>query len=149
MNNTLFTVFRWPSWKILQYTEPKLCGRWYHHVNLIMEVFCKSDRGDLCKMKYLEHNEHVRRVVPAHRLLEYRVSEGWGPLCEFLEVPVPEVPYPTGNAPQEFMEAHTRLWKIAVYLSARRIALFSLPLVLAGASAMLWSRWVLPLRQSP
>jgi hypothetical protein len=36
------------------------------------------------------HNEEVKRLVPKDRLLVYEVSEGWGPLCEFLGVPVPE-----------------------------------------------------------
>src|SRR5271157_5065367 len=33
------------------------------------------------------HNEQVRRDVPADRLLVYKVSEGWRPLCAFLGVP--------------------------------------------------------------
>jgi len=36
------------------------------------------------------HNEQVHRDVPADRLLVYEISQGWGPLCAFLGVPVPE-----------------------------------------------------------
>lgn len=36
------------------------------------------------------HNEEVKACVPADRLLVYEVGEGWGPLCEFLGIPVPE-----------------------------------------------------------
>ena len=44
------------------------------------------------------HNEQVRRDVPADRLLVYEISHGWGPLCAFLEVPVPEgKPFPHLN----------------------------------------------------
>jgi hypothetical protein len=39
---------------------------------------------------FRRHNEEVKRVVPKDRLLVYEVSEGWGPLCAFLGVPVPE-----------------------------------------------------------
>ena len=47
---------------------------------------------------YKSHVEQVRRTVPTERLLEYSVSEGWGPLCEFLAVPVPQgVPFPQAN----------------------------------------------------
>jgi len=28
--------------------------------------------------------------VPKENLLEYKMGEGWKPLCDFLEVPVPE-----------------------------------------------------------
>jgi hypothetical protein len=43
-------------------------------------------------------NEQVRRVVPADRLLVYEVQDGWGPLCAFLDVPIPEdKPFPHLN----------------------------------------------------
>ena len=40
------------------------------------------------------HIQHVKAVVPADRLLIYRVSSGWDPLCQFLQVPVPEQSFP-------------------------------------------------------
>jgi hypothetical protein len=43
------------------------------------------------------HNAEVRRIVPEERLLEWRPTDGWGPLCEFLEVPVPAGPLPSVN----------------------------------------------------
>ena len=43
------------------------------------------------------HNEEVKRHVPQDRLLVYEVREGWGPLCEFLDVPVPDEPFPRLN----------------------------------------------------
>src|SRR6516165_581331 len=49
------------------------------------------------------HNEQVRRDVPAVRLLVYEISQGWGPLCAFLGVPVPEgKPFPHLNDAAEF-----------------------------------------------
>jgi hypothetical protein len=49
------------------------------------------------------HNEEVKRVVPNDRLLVYEVNEGWGPLCKFLGVPVPEdKPFPRLNDAAEF-----------------------------------------------
>jgi hypothetical protein len=49
------------------------------------------------------HNKEVRRVVPAERLLVWQVSEGWEPLCEFLEVEVPREPLPHVNDRETFM----------------------------------------------
>jgi hypothetical protein len=43
------------------------------------------------------HNEEVRRRVPKERLLVYEVKQGWGPLCEFLGVEVPDKPFPHLN----------------------------------------------------
>ena len=49
------------------------------------------------------HNEDVRRSVPPEQLLVYEVAQGWGPLCAFLEVPVPSTPYPKANTTEEFV----------------------------------------------
>ncbi|WP_433719896.1 sulfotransferase family protein [Actinoplanes sp. CA-051413] len=46
---------------------------------------------------FTEHNEAVRREVPADRLLEFEVAQGWQPLCDFLGVPVPDAPFPRAN----------------------------------------------------
>ncbi len=43
------------------------------------------------------HNDAVVAGVPAERLLVYRVAEGWGPLCDFLGVPVPDEEFPNVN----------------------------------------------------
>ncbi len=43
------------------------------------------------------HIEEVKRVVPPSRLLVFEVAQGWGPLCEFLDVPVPVGAFPHLN----------------------------------------------------
>ncbi len=52
---------------------------------------------------FQRHNEGVRQTVPPDKLLVYEVKEGWGPLCSFLGVPVPEGrPFPHLNDAEEF-----------------------------------------------
>jgi hypothetical protein len=48
--------------------------------------------------------EEVKSNVPADRLLVWEVSQGWEPLCEFLELPVPDQPFPNLNDSREFVE---------------------------------------------
>lgn len=40
------------------------------------------------------HNQAVQSYVPHEQLLVFNVKKGWKPLCEFLDVPVPEEPFP-------------------------------------------------------
>src|SRR5918912_1521524 len=42
-------------------------------------------------------NQQVIDTVPEDRLLVWNPKEGWEPLCEFLEVPVPDQPLPHVN----------------------------------------------------
>lgn len=53
-------------------------------------------------MAFRRHAEEVQRTIPPARLLVYRVAEGWGPLCRFLERPVPDEPFPHVNATDDF-----------------------------------------------
>jgi hypothetical protein len=48
------------------------------------------------------HNAEVRRAIPPERLLVYEAGQGWEPLCAFLDVPVPETPYPKVNTTDDF-----------------------------------------------
>jgi hypothetical protein len=48
------------------------------------------------------HNAEVRRLIPPERLLVYRVSEGWEPLCGFLGAPLLAAPFPRVNSAEEF-----------------------------------------------
>jgi hypothetical protein len=49
-------------------------------------------------------NHEVQETVPAERLLVWSVSDGWEPLCEFLELPVPDTPFPYLNDSRVFAE---------------------------------------------
>lgn len=39
----------------------------------------------------------MKRLTPKDRLLVFRLSEGWEPLCKHLGKPVPNVPFPHVN----------------------------------------------------
>ena len=67
-----------------------------------------GDRAYAIKV-FTEHNETVRRTIPADRLLEYEVGEGWDRLCAFLDVPVPEQEFPRLNDTASFQERIAQL----------------------------------------
>src|SRR5258708_4149635 len=48
------------------------------------------------------HNEAVRQCVPPGRLLEWHPADGWEPLCEFLDRPIPAAPLPRVNDTSAF-----------------------------------------------
>ncbi|KAK9415728.1 putative NAD dependent epimerase/dehydratase [Seiridium unicorne] len=57
-----------------------------------METFSKDAR-----IVYERHHKEIRERVPTTQLLEYRMGEGWEPICGFLGKPVPDVPFPWLN----------------------------------------------------
>jgi hypothetical protein len=46
---------------------------------------------------YRAHNARVKERCDPSRLLVFEVKDGWAPLCKFLEVPVPDEPFPHLN----------------------------------------------------
>jgi hypothetical protein len=48
------------------------------------------------------HTEEVKATIDPDRLLVFDVSEGWEPLCAFLDKPVPATAFPRINARDEF-----------------------------------------------
>ncbi|CAO3637596.1 unnamed protein product [Cunninghamella blakesleeana] len=59
------------------------------------------DEDYMCKL-FNDHVENVKRTIPNERLLVMNMGDGWEPLCEFLEKPVPDQCYPVSNSSADF-----------------------------------------------
>ncbi len=51
---------------------------------------------------YERHNAEVQQTILPERLLVFRATDGWEPLCDFLGCPLPEQPFPSVNSTDEF-----------------------------------------------
>jgi hypothetical protein len=60
-----------------------------------------EERGHAVSV-FERHIEEVKAKVPPEKLLVYDVKEGWEPLCEFLDAPVPDEPFPRLNDARTF-----------------------------------------------
>lgn len=70
----------------------------------MLDIFPDRERAIAA---FEEHNAEVRATVAPHRLLEFETGAGWEPLCDFLGLPVPDVPYPTANSKADFWKRAT------------------------------------------
>jgi hypothetical protein len=62
----------------------------------------KFDDATAMTDAFERHNAAVRNEVPATRLLEWTVTDGWDPICERLGLAVPDEPFPVTNTTDEF-----------------------------------------------
>jgi hypothetical protein len=78
---------------------------WYEMAMAMMNRFTPhwQEEGP-AKAAYEAHNAHVRATVPKDRLIDWQAADGWGPICERLDLPVPEEPFPLTNTSAEFRE---------------------------------------------
>jgi len=100
----------------------------------------KQEMLDVSRQKYWEHYALVRQGTPKERLLEYRLGEGWGPLCAFLEKPIPGVPFPRINDSDGFCAQLNITARRAAQRGAIRFAKFRLPCAVALLGGWLYAR---------
>ncbi|EJU05221.1 hypothetical protein DACRYDRAFT_103718 [Dacryopinax primogenitus] len=75
-------------------------GNWY-----------RSNYGPMGPQSYVKHNAKMIESIPKEKLLVFNVKQGWKPLCEFLGVPVPTVPFPRMNDTAE-LQARIRTMRL-------------------------------------
>ena len=96
---------------LLSNARAQIDPRWKDYLALVERmfwgpqgVFAAGDTPDLMMQQMLAHHEAVKQSIPPERLLVWDVTEGWEPLCEFLEVDVPDGPFPHANDRDTFLE---------------------------------------------
>lgn len=60
------------------------------------------DDRETATAAYSRHNDLVRSLCPAERLVEWTPCDGWPPLCRALGMPIPAAPFPRTNSMDEF-----------------------------------------------
>ncbi len=93
-----FTETMW-QFKVLEWTTP--FGRKFGDMSRKL-IWQRSHQGsmgdrDAAIALYQRHIEEVKASVPPERLLVFSVEQGWTPLCEFLDVPMPATAFPNVN----------------------------------------------------
>lgn len=94
-----------------QHPDPEIRARISMKRRLILEQTFSGrywDKDHAIQV-YEDHVRDVIRLVPSERLLQYRVTDGWRPLCKFLDVRQPDEPFPRRNERTRFM-ASTPEW---------------------------------------
>ena len=97
---------------LLSHARAEIDPRWARYLRLVDRMFWIENgtfaAGHARPGQLIDamgrHHDAVRRDIPAERLLEWDVSEGWEPLCRFLEVDVPSEPLPHANDRETFID---------------------------------------------
>eukprot|EP01113_Clastostelium_recurvatum_P048031 TRINITY_DN8655_c0_g1_i7.p1 TRINITY_DN8655_c0_g1~~TRINITY_DN8655_c0_g1_i7.p1 ORF type:complete len:252 (+),score=34.26 TRINITY_DN8655_c0_g1_i7:348-1103(+) len=123
----------WPDAKVLLTVRDSDEDWWRSFSNTVMELqtsnfwwFCVQPLrplrmqcrlvrtlNDVWTQKYNGIGPHIHAArtaevlssIPKDRLLVFNTKEGWVPLCKFLDVPVPDVPFPRVNDTKESLFA--------------------------------------------
>ncbi|XXH02861.1 hypothetical protein Hte_009249 [Hypoxylon texense] len=108
-------------------------GMYYPMLRKFFDTFFEGDFPNRGKEVFARHYEEVRSLVPKERLLDdYRVTDGWEPLCKFLGDPVPkDCPFPNVNDNRDFVTRSKRrnrrqMYNVALQLAVQILEIFVL-----------------------
>lgn len=132
MQNTIFDFMQWKIWRVWRYVDRQQTKPMLDMLTTSFEVFCNSDYGEGARQAYIDHYARVRNTIPRDQLLEFNFGDGYEPLCKFLDLPVPEKPYPHQNTSANFNGLQEELW-ISIRSTLRRSMYFGLAVLGVGA----------------
>lgn len=58
---------------------------------------------------YEAHFEKIKATIPPSQLLVFKVQDGWQPLCDFLDLPIPNTPFPNTHQRKKFNQRMDKL----------------------------------------
>ena len=64
------------------------------------------DDREAVRRCFEQHYAAVADAIPADRRLDWTVTDGWGPICDALDLPVPDEPFPRLNTREEWMKRY-------------------------------------------
>ena len=82
-------------------------GDWVRSIVVDRDLDGDIDDPEHMQACFVRHNDDVCAAIPADRLLVYEVTEGWEPLCAFLDLPVPDVPFPNTNDRASYLKRNS------------------------------------------
>ncbi|KAK4108035.1 hypothetical protein N656DRAFT_784566 [Canariomyces notabilis] len=111
------TIYGWMGWNVMGIRAVHAMRKIHFglfHAKTLQGIYANARRT------YDDYFAEIRKLVPPERRLEYKMGDGWQPLCEFLGVPVPDVPFPHANEREAHQqEARRRLGEF--YMSTVRM----------------------------
>lgn len=142
MDSTGGRVLRWPLWNTISRWDPALAGPFYEFSKKAMPASFNTmtdfSKKSPARQAFHDHYELVKKTVPVGRMLEFRVQEGWEPLCKFLGAEIPAGEFPRLDDSRQFVLAHSLMWWVAF---AKMVGKASFMSAVTGVIASMIAVW--------
>ncbi|KAM0201818.1 hypothetical protein ACHAPA_009556 [Fusarium lateritium] len=142
MDSTSGRVLRWPLWNTLSRRDHTLAGPFYEFSKKAMpanfNTLTDFSEKSPARQAFHDHYELVKKTVPAERMLEFRVQEGWEPLCKFLGAEIPAEEFPRLDDSKQFVLAHSLMWWVSF---AKIVGKASFMSAVTGVLASMVAMW--------
>lgn len=140
--STTIMQVQWPglgmrcALNLLHYKFGKLMDPYLRLSRAVWGADTKEEQSVKAKEIYKEHYAEVRAKARPGQLLEYKLGDGWEPLCEFLGKPVPDEPFPNVNDTAMFHDIGNKAMSNAMWNLVKSVFVFGGGLAAVTAVAM-------------
>lgn len=91
-----------PAWVKLMIPKARTMNRMTRNTIWARVFHGRFEDYEYARKVFEDHEAAVKAAIPPERLLVFEPKQGWGPLCAFLDKPVPDEPFPHINDTAEF-----------------------------------------------
>ncbi|KKA24314.1 NAD dependent epimerase/dehydratase, partial [Rasamsonia emersonii CBS 393.64] len=148
IKRSFYTILSWKRWRLLQFLDRRDVHHYIPILRSSLTVWTGGNWQDETRLPdgYAAHYAHVRAAAKAQgrEVLEFRVQDGWEPLCQFLGKEVPDEPFPHVNEGDWVVGLHYTIFWIQSLRVVWRVLKWTAPVAAAGA-AWWWYRRLAPL----
>lgn len=126
------TTWGWRADFFTNFLAPLFGAKAGRTIRKVMFGFFEADNVTELRVKardrYRRHYADIRAAVPPERLLDFKLKDGWEPLCGFLGKEVPTIPFPKKNS----KDVHVKRVK------ARQSMFLKMAIVIGCKKALPW-----------
>lgn len=138
-------MMTWPLWNVLSRYDSAFSGPVIDLVRSQMAIMCGWPQNDFSRTghsaKWFEKTQNNIKELGKGRLLEWRVEEdGWEPLCEFLDKPVPKGTSFPALKEDDDDKSIVRFQKFMWWIGITRVTT-KFALVFIGLPSLVWFTW--------
>ncbi|KAG5926551.1 hypothetical protein E4U42_003174 [Claviceps africana] len=83
------------------------------------------------RRNYVSYIDMAKRILPADRLCYFRLEDGlgWEQICPFLELPIPDQPFPDANVPEFFKKRVGNRFKPGIQRAMLKLGVVAAPVL--------------------
>ncbi|KAI7236869.1 hypothetical protein KC330_g3463 [Hortaea werneckii] len=107
-------------------------------IEVLHRKWVADHEGELGPEIYERHNKMVKALIPEQQLLVFDVRQGWGPLCEYLNVPMPAEPFPNTNDAAAMRAIYTGMMLFGLFLGTCYVVLALMAVYVAYNPYAVW-----------
>ncbi|KAE8333298.1 hypothetical protein BDV39DRAFT_199029 [Aspergillus sergii] len=138
MQRTFYAILSWKRWALLEFIDRSYIGLYIPLLRSALSVWTGGNWKDTSRLPigFEAHYDQVRAAARARgrKVLEFKVQDGWDPLCQFLGKEAPDELFPHVNEGDFIARFHGIIFWVRLVGLAKKGLIGASPVLAVGAA---------------